>query len=190
MHRHGVTPRCCGRRCLRDCERGYLNNGSAHILDDMKALYLMLLVALLMTVGCGSSTEKRTFDINVRNATDKTITIWLTKDGPPNEKGWGSPEQIAVAAPPREERISGVVVPPGKTAYTGVLEGEFEYSTAAVLRVYDGQYPEFSDLLAVPPNSPLRTEHVLYEGKNLLVVKRQGGKLIVENEGIPMSGGK
>lgn len=151
---------------------------------------MLLLTMLLTMAGCGSSTQKRTFDINVRNATEKTITIWLTKDGPPNEKGWGSPEQIAMAAPGREERISGVVVPPGKTAYTGVVEGKFEYSTAAVLRVYDGQYPEFSDLLAVPVNSPLRSEHVLYEGKNLLVVKRQGGKLVIENEGIPMSGGK
>lgn len=149
-------------------------------------LHLLLILTATLLVGCGSSTQKREYDLTVRNATDRTITIWLTKDGPPYEQGWRAPEHIAASAPGHEERISGVVVPAGKTAYTGTIKGEFAYSTAAVLRVYDGQYPVFSDLLAVPPKSPSRIDHVLYEGKNLLVVKRDKGRLVVEDEGVPI----
>ena len=141
-------------------------------------------LVLVAGVGC-SSTTKRTYDVTVRNETDHPITIWLTKDGAP-EPGWRSPEQIAIAAPGHEERIGGMVVPPGKTAYTDPMTGEFEDRTVAWLRVYDGQYKSFSDLLSVSAKSPLRVDYGLDPGKNILSVKKQDGRMVVESEGVQM----
>lgn len=143
---------------------------------------LGLLWALTVTLlaGC-SSTTQRVYDISVRNETDRPVTLWLTKDGPPAQREWRSPEQLAIQAPGHEERIGGTVVPPGKTAYTGPIEGLFRPGAHAWLRIYDGQFKSFSDLLAVSPNSG-RVDHVLDPGKNELIVKQGPRGLMVEIE--------
>lgn len=156
------------------------------ILTSMKQFQHLFIVALALVLlaGC-STTQKRTYDISVRNATEGPITLWLTKDGPPYDAGWLAPEHIAASAPAHEERISGVVVPPGKTAYTGPLTGEFEPNTTAILRIYGNKYPSFSDLLAVPPRSPERIDHPLDPGKSMLVVTKRAGKLQVADDPTP-----
>ena len=148
----------------------------------MKQIGFTSLILALLALGC-SSTETHKYDIQVRNDTDHPITIWLTKDAPPLEAGWRSPEQVAVSAPGHEERIGGMTVPPGKTAYTGELKGEFIEHSYAWLRVYGGQYKTFSELLAVPPKSPQRVDHALEIGKNIVVVREKSGRLNVESEG-------
>lgn len=127
-------------------------------------------------------TSTRKYDISVRNETGHTITIWLTKDGPPVEPGWKSPEQMAMYSQENGERLAGVVIPTGKTASTGELKGEFAGNASAWLRVYDGQYKSFSMLLAVSPRSRDRLDYALYPGKNQLIVKLVEGKLEVEEE--------
>jgi len=141
-----------------------------------------LLLMVFSAIGC-SSTRTLTFDVTVRNETEHPITIWLTKDGPPWETAWLAPEHIASRAPGHEERIGGILVPPGKTAYTGEIQGEFAPGSYAWVRVYDGQYRDFSDLLAVGPRSVNRVDHALDEGRNLLVVRRISGRIAVEDEG-------
>ena len=79
-------------------------------MDDARAVLGAMLLA-----GC-SSAKEYTFDVSVKNESGRPITLWLTKDGPPMEEGWRSPEQVAMQSPGHEERISGVLVPDGKTA--------------------------------------------------------------------------
>jgi hypothetical protein len=146
----------------------------------MKCLSMILCVlGAMLLVGC-SSTKEHAFDISVKNDSGGPVTIWLTKDGRPAEKGWRSPEQVAMQAPGHEERIGGVLVPDGKTASTGPIKGKFEPGCFAWLRVYDGKYASFSDLLAVSPRSVRRVDQPLDPGKNALIVKRRGTRLVVE----------
>lgn len=148
----------------------------------MKQILVLLVFAALALAGC-TSTHTRVYDIQVRNETDVPITIWLTKDAPPFDAGWRSPEQVALRAPGHDERIGGMVVPPGKTAFTGELKGRFVEHSYAWLRVYEGQYKRFSDLLSVSSKSPLRVDYPLDPGRNLLVVRHAEGRLQVDSEG-------
>ena len=145
-------------------------------------LLLGLLLASFLLVGC-SSTKEYTFDISVKNDTGRPITVWLTKDGPPREEGWRSPEDLAYTSPAHEERIGGKLVHPGKTAYIDSIKGKFEEGTYAWLRVYDGRYDVFSDLLAVSRGNPKRVDMALDPGKNHLVVKDdKTGKITVQQD--------
>ena len=145
------------------------------------ALWAGVMLAAMMLAGCVTA-RKYNFDISVKNDTDGPVTIWLTKDGPPEEKGWRSPEQVAITAPAHEERIGGMPVPPGKTAFTGPISGEFDPGTFPWLRIYDGKYASFSDLLAVSKGNPRRVDYALDPGKNNLVVRKKGAGLVVESE--------
>ena len=130
---------------------------------------------ILLIVGC-HSVENRSYDVNVKNDSIKPVTIWLTKNGPPWEAGWKSPEDLAIESPKNDERIAGVVVPPGKTASTGKIAGQFEPHVDAILRVYLGQ-KTFDDLLAVSHDSPDRIEVVLKPGVNQIVVRDDNGSI-------------
>lgn len=157
--------------------------------SPMKRSHLFLLItalSLLGLIGC-STTKTLTYDITVRNQTGHPLTLWLTKDGPPSENGWRSPEEVAASAPGHEERIGGIVVPSGKTAYTGQIQGHFQPGSTAWLRIYDGQYKLFSDLLAVSPQSLVRKDYPLDPGKNFLVIKETAGKLDVQSEGLKLT---
>lgn len=136
---------------------------------------LVVLSLALLAIGC-SNTKTFKYDISVQNQTDRPITVWLTKDGAPVEKGWRSPEQLAMTLPAHEERISGLVIPPGKTAESGVVSGKFAPGVSAWLRVYDGKH-KFSELLAMSPGDPDRLDVPLDPGKSTVVVKDIQGKL-------------
>lgn len=149
----------------------------------MKYAWMVLwMLGTMLLVGC-SSAKEYTFDISVKNNTGGPITIWLTKEGRPVEKGWRSPEQVAMQSPGHEERIGGVLVPDGKTASpNGPVKGKFEPGSFAWLRVYDGKYANFSDLLAVSPRSMKRVDYPLDPGKNVLIVRKNGSRLVVEQD--------
>ncbi len=145
---------------------------------------ILWLIGAMLSVGC-SSTKEYSFNITVRNETAGPVTIWLTKEGPPAESGWRSPEQVAIQSPGTEERINGTLVPPGKTAYTPTIKGTFGPGSSAWLRIYDGKYLDFSDLLAVSPRSAKRVDQFLYPGVNRLVVKSRNGRIYAETDQTP-----
>jgi hypothetical protein len=136
----------------------------------------IILLCLILS-GCHSY-ETRTYDVSVKNDSAGPITLWLTKSGEPFEPGWLSPEDIAIESPHQPAKmISGVVVPAGKTADTGPRVGQFDPSTAAVLRVYSGQL-NFDQLLAAPADEKHRIDMRLHPGRSDLVVT--GGPEVIE----------
>lgn len=143
----------------------------------MPGMFRLLLCALLLAAGC--SAPKRTYSVVVRNDTDRDLTVWLTKDGPPREPEWKSPEDLAIESRRSDERISGVVLAPGRTADSGQVIGTFARDTLAVLRVYEG-VPTFSDLLAISRGDPRRADLVLDPGSNHLRVVDAAGRLVIE----------
>ena len=148
------------------------------------ALLSTLLLALV-AVGCSSDTKTYSFQVSVKNATNRPITIWLVKDGPPVEQGWRSPEQLAMSLPGHEERISGAVIPPGKSADTGTREGKFAPGTYAWLRVYDGPQ-RLSEILAISRGNPARLDVPLDPGICRIVIKDQAGRIKASQEAQPV----
>lgn len=146
------------------------------ILGGMRriGLFLILLLALA-AVGC-SDTKTHRFQVSVKNATDRPITVWLVKEGPPVEQGWRSPEQMAISVPDHEERIGGRVVPPGKTADTGTVTGRFEPHSYAWLRVYDGP-THLSEILATSKGNPARLDIPLDPGVSRIVITDKAGRI-------------
>ncbi|WP_428937976.1 hypothetical protein [Fontivita pretiosa] len=139
----------------------------------------------MLLIGCGPKVQKRTYDVTVENRSARTVTVWLTKNGPAWEQGWKSPEDLAIESPRADEPIGGVVVPPGKTASTGRRTGRFVGNTDAILRVYLGQHT-FSDLLAISRDSPSRIDVTLKPGANTIIVTdADGGVSVVREEQMP-----
>ena len=95
---------------------------------------MLLLLPLLAGLATGCAGQTKTFNIVVHNNSSLPVTVWLTKDGPPAEKGWYTPDEFLQSAP--DERSPGVQLPPGKTADTGNVTGTFPQGTHAVLLVY------------------------------------------------------
>lgn len=127
-----------------------------------------LLIGLSLWIG--GCTVGRTYEVSVKNDTAGPVTIWLTKDGPPSEDQWLSPEQIAIHPPKTTEALGGVVVPPGKTADTGRIKGQFYSDVNAVLRVYEGQLT-LAQLLSVSHGSPNRVDQMLPKGRSNWIVE-------------------
>lgn len=130
-------------------------------------------LTLLNAVGC-ESTRQANITVSIHNASEKPVTVWITKTGERNAT-WLAPEDLALQ-PGKPEFVNGVVVPPGKTGEMGPLEGKFESDAAAILRVYAGQL-DYDQLLATNVG-PLRVDVVLDNGVNHLEVK-PGAKLDV-----------
>lgn len=146
----------------------------------MHMMKLIVIVLAAMIVGC-SGGASRTYDITVENRTQHTITLWLTKDGPPEEQGWLSPEQVSKHRLDREEpKYDMASVPPGRKAETGKQTGHFAGGTNAVLRVYDGM-PNVGEILNGDRERD-RVDYILEPGKNNLAVVDRDGKLNVLKE--------
>ena len=137
------------------------------------------LMLALMIAGCGSQTRK--YDVSVENRTDRTITLWLTKDGPPAEEGWYSPEELRERGRGGEAKYDMAIVPPKRTGETGEVKGKFNSGTNAVLRVYEGA-PELADLVGETARPRERVDHILTPGRNALAVVDRDGKLVVIKE--------
>ena len=146
-----------------------------------RGIALLSLVGLL--IGCGGKSES--YRVIVRNESPRSVTVWLTKNGPPDEPGWKSPETIAIENLGADEPVAGVIIPPGKTGETGTVRGHFPEGVDAILRVYLGQLA-FDDLLAISRDSPNRIDVVLTPGTNDLTVRDRRGVPVVERDGQPV----
>src|SRR5687768_6703592 len=120
---------------------------------------LMLLLACVAVTGC-SRTD--TFDISVRNDTAGPLTLALTKDGPPFERMWAGPEDLAIESPRADERHGYVVLPPGRVADVTV-KGRFDAQSRGYLRVYRGDL-QISEMSAIGPASHSRIDLILTPG--------------------------
>ena len=144
---------------------------------------LSLFAGMILLGGCGGKSQS--YNVIVRNESPRSVTVWLTKNGPPDEPAWKSPETIAIESLGSDEPVAGVIIPPGKTGETGTVKGHFPEGVDAVLRVYLGQLA-FDDLLAISRDSPNRIDVVLTPGKNELVVRDQRGATVIERNGQPV----
>src|SRR2546430_559981 len=100
------------------------------------AIAATLLALVFIPVGC-NSTGGGSYSVVVKNESARPVTLWLTKDGPPAEEGWLTPEQIVKDK--RELKYDLAFVPPGRTGITEKMSGRFPRGTHAVLRVYEGE---------------------------------------------------
>ena len=147
----------------------------------------VLLVALaLVAAGVAGCAQTRSYHVAVRNETSDSITVGFAKEnGGPFEAQWATPEQVAMQSPGDDGRgWDSVVVPPGKTGVAGPLQGKFDGSAVAVLRVY-GASGGLNDLLAMSRDSPRRVDVPLAPGRNALIVREEAGKLKVEHVQLP-----
>jgi hypothetical protein len=145
-----------------------------------QAIWLACLLLAGLASGCASG-KPRTYDVLVTNDTQAPITVWLTKDGPPPEQGWYSPEDLALIQPDDYAPLPGWVLMPGEQASTGPVTGRFEPKTRAVLRVYTGQL-RFAEILARSRN---RLDVTLAPGRNsLAIVQGQEQKLQAQRQPI------
>ena len=140
---------------------------------------LASLVAFVLVAGGCSDLQKRSYSVDVRNDSRMPVTVWLTKDGPVYENNWKSPEDLAIETRSAGESIAGVVIPPGKTASVGPVEGTFAPHALAILRVYVGQH-NFSDLLAMSKDAPDRRDLELRPGHNGFQIVNRDGMMLVE----------
>jgi hypothetical protein len=83
--------------------------------------------------GCAAG-PTQTYEISVHNKSGMPVMLWLSKDGPPAEKGWLTTEQF-LEAPPGEPS-PGVTLPSDKTANTGKRSGKFPQGTHAILEIF------------------------------------------------------
>jgi hypothetical protein len=146
----------------------------------MRFAHVLAFVALACAslVGC-ARTEK--FDITVRNDTGGPVTIALTKDGPPFERMWAGPEDLAIESPKNDEQHGYAVLPPGRSADVSV-QGKFDRGTRGYVRVYRGE-PDLSGMVAIGPVSPNRLDVPLRPGANQIVIGESQGRLVQQRGG-------
>jgi hypothetical protein len=137
-----------------------------------------VVAAAVLMAGCA---QTRSYQVAVRNETAAPITVGFAKEeGGPYEPQWATPEEVAMEHPGDPEHgWDSVVVPPGKTGAAGPLQGKFDTTAKASLRVYAGT-GELNELLAISRGSPRRADVPLAPGRNALIVRDDGGKLKVE----------
>lgn len=148
-------------------------------MRGMKKLIACLALVALVAGGCGSS---KSYQVEVQNQTAQPVTLWLTKDGPPAEEGWHSPEELAAMPADARPGYDLAVVPPGKTGETGKVSGKFPSGTNAVLRVYQGGQELYHIIQSQQPGARRieRADQPLKPGKNKLAVVEHHGRLVVE----------
>jgi hypothetical protein len=146
----------------------------------LRGIGLLAVAALLAAIVTGCTrTEK--FDVTVRNSTQSSLTLALTKDGPPFEAVWASPEDLAIQSPGADEKHGYVVLPPGKEGDVSV-EGKFDKGTRGYLRVYRGDL-QVSEMNAIRSDSPNRVDLPLSPGRNVFVIVDTHGRLAEHRDG-------
>ena len=130
---------------------------------------LALAAAVFTACGCSPAPAVRTYDVFVTNKLPEPVTVFLTKDGPPAESGWLSPEMMAAGPVNQDPLDSGRVIGPGYTGGAAGVSGKFDPQTAAVLRVYR-QTGKLEDFAAISPGNPKRLDVPLRPGANAFVV--------------------
>lgn len=151
---------------------------------------MLRLAAVVARVACGSrfavalgplvalslacnDTRTRSYSIDIKNDSTRPITVGFVKLGPPMERAWMSPEDLAERYPYDMTLSWGTVVPPNRTAFIQDYKGEFLPTTSAELRIYVGQM-SLSDLLAISRASRSRQDVRLEEGKSVYIVSDRG----------------
>jgi|SRR5690348_16245889 len=138
-----------------------------------RILFLLMLIGL---IGCSGGTSS--YSVSIKNDLPRPVTIALTKNGPPFEAAWASPEDVSARRVSPENANGIQIVEAGKTASVHNVAGRFDKSTQAVLRVYSGA-ATFREMLDTPVG-PGRVDVVLSPGKNDLVVREGSQGLLVE----------
>jgi hypothetical protein len=138
------------------------------------ARLLCIAAFVLLVIGCGPSSSSHSYTVTIQNQSKTPMTCWLTKNGPPAEVEWLSPEQIAVNGQPRGAQLWAIVVKPGTTIDTPrAVKGTFYEGVSAVMRVYRGEM-KFNELLAISQDSPNRTDIKLSPGPNTILIDPYG----------------
>jgi hypothetical protein len=94
--------------------------------------WMLLSLTVLTCIGCSGS--RRSYNVVVHNQSDLPVMVWLTKNGPPVEKGWYTPDEFLKTSP--DTPSPGVQLAAGKTADTGNVSGAFPKGTDAILLVF------------------------------------------------------
>jgi hypothetical protein len=144
----------------------------------MRGMKWMSVVALfaVVLVGCSSSPSApptKSFSVEVHNQSDRPVTLWLTKDGPPAEEGWLTPEKVIESTDKLKYDLA--FVPAGKTGFTDSITGVFPKGTNAVLRVYEGEKEVF-DLA----KATTHVDAVLKPGSNRFSVIEENGSIALK----------
>jgi hypothetical protein len=154
-------------------------DGAAVSIAGMKSrlpLFVLCVALLGMSVGC--MTEKRVYQVSVKNDLAEPITVCLVKEYGPVEKGWESPEDVAVSHPITDDFLPSIVVAPGKSRSSAPVEGSFDkVKGRAYLRVYLGT-PTLTEMLAIGKGSLSRLDLLLQPGTNSYVVDEEVGKIV------------
>lgn len=128
----------------------------------------LLLVAAI--TGCEST---QSYQVTVVNKYSQPMTIVLTKDGPPMEKDWMPPEDIAMMKnAPADMVVNGITLQPSQRV-TQERTGKFEGGTHAMLRIYRGDI-NMKQMWGVSYGSPNRSDLTLHPGKNVIVIGPDG----------------
>jgi hypothetical protein len=134
---------------------------------------LAFLLCPLLPGGCAS---EHSFDVSVKNATDRPLTIGFVKLGAQASEDWASPESFALLPPSRQPINWGVVIDPHTIASRHVT-GSFEPGTEAQLRVYGGART-LSDLLAISRGTGDRLDLMLIpDARNDFIITYPDGRL-------------
>ena len=137
---------------------------------------------LLTVAGCSTT---RTYEVAVRNESTGPITVGMAKAGGKYEPQWASPEQAVVRTGSENEKgWPSIVVPPGKTGYTGPVKGDFSGGAEADLRAYAGEL-DLSDVLSISRGSPRRVDVPLQPGRNAIIIHDKEGHLVYERVPMP-----
>lgn len=126
---------------------------------------------VLALAACGPTTE--TIQLSVINQSPSPMTVVLTKDGPPMEKNWLPPEDIAMMKnAPADMTVNGITLQP-KQKVDQVRIGQFEAGVHPMLRIYRGDQ-NMKQMLGIGPDSPNRSDLVLHPGHNTIVIDPTG----------------
>jgi hypothetical protein len=141
---------------------------------------LILALGGVSFIGC---TRTDSFAVSVRNDTTRPITLALTKDGPPFERLWAAPEDLAIESPHADEQHGYVVLPSGRQADVDI-KGKFDSKTRGYLRVYRGDL-QISEMNAIGRRSPNRLDLLLHPGPNSFVIGDADGRLVQKSASAP-----
>jgi hypothetical protein len=134
-----------------------------------------MLPMLGLLVGCYSG-RVATVTVDVANASDGDVTLWMHKSGPPVETGWRSPGSFAVVAPVSPDgsdpaNLPSVVLAPNDVIRLGPRRGTFTPQGLPVLRVFSGR-PTLAEMAAVPMRASEAATIELGAGLTRLVVSQ------------------
>ena len=134
---------------------------------------LSALVVLAASGGC-KQYAKADFQVAVTNRTDMPLTAGFVKDGPPSERHWAAPHEIAMGAGKGDQW--GVLIRPGQTATVGPISGKFDRNVSAILRVFASE-GDIDDLMGFSRTDPHRADIYLMPGQSHYVIDLDRGRL-------------